>query len=484
MGVNLVGWTWSKGVTFVIAILLSTLLGKVGVGRYAQALAILMVLELVALLPFGSGLMRLVAVQRDDPSTVRGTIRVAVGLTGATSAVLAAMLFAGAPWLARAVLNDSGLLVPLRLVAGALVPMALADALLNSSMGYQRMRAYALVKLVTEPAVRLGLLAVLVIVGLGAIGAVAALVVSCSVEAALAWLALRRWAGRWYAGPARYRVRELCGFSMSTGLGALAGMGLIWADSIILGVYRSSGDVGVYQVATRIMMLATFVSPALNVAFAPRIAAFTLRGEDAALRRSYVMVTTWTLRLSIPSIALLAVFTKDILRVFGPAFPAAAGVTLVLLLGALWNAWTGPGMQMLTMSGHPMWGALNNAAALTLNVALNLVLIPRFGVIGAAWAWTAALLAVNLARLLQVRRLLGMWPFSLAQASVVLIGLVSGLMAAVATHWSGWPTRLAVGVLVVTASYAVLTAMSLTGDDRATLQQVVGRAKARSARDS
>lgn len=472
ISLNLAGSMTSKVVTFVIALLLSNLLGKVAVGRYAQAFAVLTVLEQLAMMPFGSGLMRVVAVHRGDAQSVRGTIRAAVGLTGVTAALLGGAVFVAAPWLADEGLHDPGLLVPLRLVAVATVPMALADSMLNSTMGFQRMRAYAVVKLVSEPVLRLGLLVVLVAIGLGATGAVAALVASCSVEAVLAWLALRRLAGRWYAGAARYRIGELSAFSVPTGLAAFAGLGLVWADSLILGAYRSSGDVGVYQVATRIMLLATFVIPAVNVAFAPRIAALTHRGDFASLHDAYALVTTWTLRLSVPSFVILVVFTRDILRLFGPAFPSAFAVTLVLLLGALCNAVTGPGVHMLTMSGHPRWGATNNAFGLVLNLALNFVLIPRFGIMGAACAWAAAMIALNLSRLVEVHHLLGMWPFNRRQVLVLVSGVAAAVAGALATYWLGWPLRLLAGSVIVAAVYLALTAWELDDDDRAFLRAV------------
>jgi O-antigen/teichoic acid export membrane protein len=470
---NLVGWLCSKTVTFIIALVLIGLLGKVGVGRYAQAFAVLTVVELVALLPFGSGLTRMVAVQAGDAEAIRGTIRVGVAMTVAISAILAAVLFFGSPWIAIRGLRDNGLVQPLRVVAFTLVPLAVADALLYATMGFQRMRPNALVKLVAEPVVRLVAVTALVAVGLGVVGAALGLLVSSGVQAALAWIALRRLAGRWYVGPARHQLGALCAFSLPTGLGSFMSMGLAWADSLIIGAYRSSGDVGVYQIATRIVMLATFVIPAVSLAFAPRIATLAQRGDHLSLNKAYIGVTTWTLRLSMPAFVVLAVFASDVLRVFGPEFAAASAVTVVLLIGAAWNAWTGPGMQMLTMSGHPVWGAVNNGFGLALNIALNLVLIPRFGITGAAWAWTAALVAMNLARLVQVHHLLGMWPFHRSQGGVLFISLLSAALAALAAHWVSWPGRLLIGSLVVVVTYVPLTLSRLDGSDWTVLRQVV-----------
>lgn len=470
---NLVGWVSSKTLTFVLSIALIGLLGRVGLGRYTQAFAVLTLVELLALLPFASGLTRMVAVHRSDSEALRGTIRAGVGITAVVSAVLAGALHLAAGRIAHAGLHDSGLVRPLGLVAFALTPLAVADALLLATMGLQRMRAYALVKLLAEPFVRLLVVTGLVAAGLGVDGAVLGLLVSCSVQAALAWFALRRLVGRWYLGPARHELRSLWLFSLPAGLGGIMSMGLVWADSLVIGAFRSSGDVGVYQVATRIVMLATFVIPAVSMAFAPRVAMLTQRGDDPSLRRAYAAVTTWTLRLSMPAFVVLAIFAADLLRAFGPAFAAASDATLVLVVGAGFNALTGPGMQMLTMSGHPVWGAVDNALGLVLNIGLNLALVPTFGIIGAAWAWTASLIVMNLARLIQVRHLLGMWPFHSSQPAVLLAALASGLAAVLVAQWVTWPGRLVLGPLAVVATYVPLAASRLRGEEWTVLREAV-----------
>jgi O-antigen/teichoic acid export membrane protein len=63
------------------------------------------------------------------------------------------------------------------------------------------------------------------------------------------------------------------------------------------------------------------------------------------------------------------------------------------------------------MGGKSSWNLFNTAAALTSNVVLNLVLIPRYGIAGAAIAWTASIVVDNSLALAQTWRLMGMRPF-------------------------------------------------------------------------
>ena len=456
---NLVGAACTKLALLAIIVVLSWALGAPAVGRYAQAYALLTVLVAVAGLPFGAGATRFVAMHRaeHDDGALRGTVRLAVGGSLVCSMALAGPLFAFAGAAAHQVFHDAALVTPLRLVAVALPAATLAEAALVATVGFSRMRARAVVKLVLEPAVRLGLTVALILLGLGLAGPMVALVASSAAEAVLALRALRRYLGP-IAVPPRYEPRALFGFSIVSGTAWLATNGLVWADTLILGALRSSGDVGVYTVATRIVVLATFVMPAVTQAFAPRITELHHRGRHSDLRNAYSVVTGWNLVLTLPAFALLLTFPAELLALFGHAFSGAVTVTIVLVAGQLVNAATGPGGMMLTMSGRPGWGLADNVATLALNVALNLILIPRYGIVGAALAWSVSLTLVNAARVAQVWLLLRMAPFQLAQARTVLAAVVAGCSGLLAAHPLSGPARLAIGAAAISGTYLLLIA--------------------------
>jgi O-antigen/teichoic acid export membrane protein len=83
---------------------------------------------------------------------------------------------------------------------------------------------------------------------------------------------------------------------------------------------------------------------------------------------------------------------------------------------------------VLLMVGKSSWNMFNAAASLVVNIGLNIVLIPRLGITGAAIAWAAAIVCNNLAALLQVNYLLRIRPFGrgywvVVAASVFLFGV-------------------------------------------------------------
>jgi O-antigen/teichoic acid export membrane protein len=473
-GLNLAGAVFRQLSLLGVSLILARRLGPGELGVYWQSYALLSVLDLLALGGFGAAATRFVAVHRatGDTAAVHGTIRLTLGLTVLISLALAIVLFVAAPWLADDVFDDSRLRVALGFVALTLPALAFLDVSLAATRGFKSMKAFALIGLVLEPGLRVALTVVLVVLGAGLQGAMGALAASTFAAAILAARALHRLVGRSGVRPS-YRPREILEFSAMSWMGELATTGLIWADTLLLGVYLSSDQVGVYNVATRVVVFASFVMLPINAAFAPRIADLYQRGRTETLHRTYVFATTWIVRLSLPAFILLILFPRDVVAIFGSGFSAAAAVTIVLVVGKAIDAATGPCAMMLKMSGRPALNMADNVAALALNIGLNLWLIPRYGILGSAVAWAVALGVVNLARAVQVRLTMRMWPFSTEIAVALVAGAAAAVIGVAVRAVVPEPSSLIAGVFLLVATYvAVIVVWGLTAEDRTLLSSL------------
>jgi O-antigen/teichoic acid export membrane protein len=122
-----------------------------------------------------------------------------------------------------------------------------------------------------------------------------------------------------------------------------------------------------------------------------------------------------------------------VLGLFGHGVRGGA-VPLAILCGAMLVATAcGPVDMILLMTGRSSTNLANTAFALALNVGLNLLLIPRWGMTGAAVAWAVSIAANNLVPLAQVRRSTGMHPFgrgtvAAAFAAVVCVGVPAAVV--------------------------------------------------------
>lgn len=468
---NLGGAICSQVSILAITLIIARVLGNQDVGRYAQCYAFLALLGLLSLSGFRAGLTRFVTVHLSDRDLggVRGTVRLGMFVTVTSSTLLAVALFTLAPALSAA-FGDPELLTGLRYVAWALPAMTLTDAALAATQGWRTMRSYALIGQILEPTLRLLLTAGLLALGYGLEGAFRALTLSNWTAALVALVALHRHMRASRGTLPVYRPRQLFSFSSVSWMSSLASTGLIWASTVQLGLLEDSGEVGVYNAATRLVGLAVFVMPPLNAAFGPHIAHLYHRGRLLELRNAYGLTTSWIVRLSLPAFVLLFVFPSEMLGLFGDEFRTGAAVTVILAIGKMVDAVTGPCALMLNMSGRPAVNMIDNVGVLVLNVALNGWLIPELGIVGAALATTVSLCLVNVARLLQVQWLLKMQPFNLAVGKGLLAATFALGVAVAANRGLIFPWDLVIGVPAAFATYTVgLLLLGLSASDRALL---------------
>ena len=363
--------------------------------------------------------------------------------------------------------------------------VTIEGAALAATQGWRSQRAFTLIGQILQPGLRLLLTALAVWQGLGLMGALWAIVISTWTAAILSVIVLVRRMRRLERVRPRYDPRPMASFAVVGWGSTLATTGLVWADALLLGYLASVEDVGIYTVATRLVGLAIFVLAPINSAFVPHVAHLHHLGDRGGVDTVYGAANRWVIRLSIPAFIMLLAYPKDLLGLFGGDYTRteAVAVTVVLAIGQLANAAAGPCGSVLNMTGLVKISLADNFAALVLNVSLNLVLIPRFGVIGAAIAWTSSLILVNGVKYLQVRQILGVR----AQGTGMPATLVAALPAAAVAGGLSLvlgpsPVSLIVaGSAVLVVYLGILLLRGLEDDDRALLARAVGTRRRRSS---
>jgi O-antigen/teichoic acid export membrane protein len=145
--------------------------------------------------------------------------------------------------------------------------------------------------------------------------------------------------------------------------------------------------------------------------FSPMIAEIYAKKDISRLKSNYQVVTKLVFTLSLLVYAIILLFPTELLSVFGSEFKKAAPVLVVLSMGQLINASVGATGRMLVMTGHPKIELFNSIIFVVLTILLNLILIPRYNVLGAGIANAVTLSIVNLSRVIQIYRAVRIHPF-------------------------------------------------------------------------
>ncbi len=166
------------------------------------------------------------------------------------------------------------------------------------------------------------------------------------------------------------------------------------ADVIILSAHLPPDAVGMYFAAAKTMALVMFVHYAVGSVVAKDFAALHARGDQAALAAYARDAAKWTFWPSLAAAIAILLLGKPLLWLFSPAFVEAYPVMLILVAGFLFRASVGPAEFVLNALGEQKACAVVACIAAVTDIALNLLLIPPFGLLGAAAA-TATSLAIS-----------------------------------------------------------------------------------------
>lgn len=167
-----------------------------------------------------------------------------------------------------------------------------------------------------------------------------------------------------------------------------------WSDTLMLSYFLSEDQVGVYRIAFKIATLITFAQFALNAVIAPMVSELHSGGENMAFLAKKVahlnLITAGPIFLSI---IILGPFLLQMFDIQNPnaAYPFLA----VLSLGQLANAFSGPVLNILNMTGYEQSARNTMLVIATLNILLNALLIPLWGLMGAATATSLTMIGWN-----------------------------------------------------------------------------------------
>jgi O-antigen/teichoic acid export membrane protein len=175
-------------------------------------------------------------------------------------------------------------------------------------------------------------------------------------------------------------------------------------DLLILGLYRSPEEVGIYGVSARVASMVTFILIASYPVFAPLIARQHALGQREALQQAIAHGMRPIAVAAVGLACALVIMGAVILGWFGEDFKRGQMVLNILLLGQTVNALCGPVALLLAFAGQETLVARVLVVAVAMSIGLNLLIIPIFGMEGAACVTAFAAVFWNLALYVLARR--------------------------------------------------------------------------------
>jgi O-antigen/teichoic acid export membrane protein len=458
---GLIGAAFSAVANLALALVVTRGFGRHDAGLFFSAVAAFLVLEMLSRLGTDTAAVYFIARLRalGEPHLIAAYLRVALKPVIALTVVCAAALAVTAGWLSRELLGGSSPL-DLQVMAACLPFAVLYDICLAATRGFGTVVPATLLEKLLRPGLQLFLLSLVAIAGRANLLALAwALPYVALLPIAVVALArLMRRENVQQRRPEHSITREFWSFAAPRSVTGLAQALLQRLDILLVAAILGPSTAAVYAAATRFLVLGQLGNQAISAPVEPRLSGLLARRDTDGAKDVYRLSTAWLICVNWPLFLMTAVYAPTIMQAFGKGYEGGWNVAMLLCLCML--AATGVGLVdiVLIMAGRTAWNLFNTVGALAVNIVVDVVLLPRIGLIGAAIGWGAAILLTNLLPLAQIHHLLGLHPFGkrVATASAcaaVSFALVPGLVRIV--MGGGLVSLLTAGVLGL-GVYAVL----------------------------
>jgi O-antigen/teichoic acid export membrane protein len=453
---NLAGSALAGVTGIAVTWIVARALGAEQAGAFFAATAAFVLVGGVGKLGTQTGLVywpaRLRATGRDH--LLGACLRTALAPVTVLAAVLAVAMWLTAPAIARLTAADTPQLVAehtagLRTLALFLPLQALTDALLTATRGYRAMRPTVLFDRIFRSALQLLLVAAVGISVWWTTPSLSSFALAWAAPylpvSVLAAFALRRIyldgrprRSRTRLAERRRMRRDFWRFTGPRALASVAQLALQRVDVLLVAALGGLAAAAVYAVAGRFVVLIQFANQGISQSVQPRLAEALATGDRATANHLYQTATGWLVLVTWPINLLVLLFAPLYLGVFGADYRAGASAVLVLA-GAMLVA-TGCGMvdMVLAMAGRTSWNLLNVLISLVITIGLDVLLIPRYGALGAAIGLACAMVANNVLPLIQVGRAAGLHPFGAGTGAAVVLSVTCfGVLPRVVTAATG-----------------------------------------------
>ncbi len=224
-------------------------------------------------------------------------------------------------------------------------------------------------------------------------------------------------------------TKEILFFSFPLFMTSTIALIMSWTDVIMLGYFDTVYNVGIYESSLNLCILMTFVLDSFAFIILPVISELFSKNKIEEIRNIYKISTRWIFSAVFPVFLLLILFPGKILTtLFGSEFASGSTTLIILSLGYLVYITVGLTSQTITAIGKPKINFYYSFFAAISNILLNIILIPVYGMVGAAIAMTSSLLIQNILSINYLKKELQIKPYNKTYIKPIISAIFLGIL--------------------------------------------------------
>jgi len=365
---------------------------------------------------------------REDAARIKGAIIGALEISFPLSVIFALLLFFSADWLSTHIFHEPNLTHVLRIFSLGIPFWALVNNFVSATIGFQDLRYRVYVNELFQNIFKLIAIVALLTSGFEVVGAAWGWVLAVIGMPFLAFYFLQKKVFPILNTKTKAisMKRELLSFSWPLILTAFAGLIMGYMDTLMLGYFSTAYNVGIYNAALPTAGVLRTGGGAFGLIFMPVASELYARNREQNLKNIYTAVTKWILCITLPAFLLMVLFSDWIMKIlFGLEFVVGAQALSILAFSFFISSLFGLSRSLLHVYGRTKIIMVCSFAAAGSNFILNSLLIPIYGLNGAAIATGISALIGVFLRFLFTLRVAKMQPFKKRYLKSVIASLLA-----------------------------------------------------------
>lgn len=202
-----------------------------------------------------------------------------------------------------------------------------------------------------------------------------------------------------------------------------------WIDSFMIGIFINAEELGIYHAAIPIALLLTFPLDIFRQLFFPLVTKEYSKGNINSVKELSKQVEKWVFVITTPFLILFVVFPGVFINLFfGSEYLLAENALRFLSIGVLFTSLFGISEDLLSIKGKSKLILLDILIGALLNIILNFILVPLYGISGAGFATMISLIILNLLFFIQSYKYFTINPFQNKIFKILIILILDTIL--------------------------------------------------------
>ncbi len=255
-----------------------------------------------------------------------------------------------------------------------------------------------------------------------------------------------------------------------------------WIDTIMLGYFKSPEVVGVYNAVYPIVGFLSLVIASMGYVYVPVASKLWGLNKTKPVGSIYAVMTKWCFLLTFPIFALIFVYPEFLItKLYGAEYVGGTTALRILAMGFIANSYFGFNYHTLLASGDSDFLMKCSVASAGINAVINFILIPEYGMIGAAIGTAVSYASIEVSMTLRAWKKQKMHPFTSMYRKLTLVcaGMTASMLVAkevIPLSGAAWEYAVFIIAYFAVVYYANIldkTEVSMIGEIRKTIRQNV-----------